>query len=95
MNEHIRAYGIKGEQILHAIPVEPDLWHGVDFQRPAGVCIYYREAMITRIADLIGEGHVYQLEIKDWRGQPDRAGNVWLDHEYLSPHQYLPKLIAP
>lgn len=95
MNEHIRGYGLSGEPILHALPVEPDLWHAVDYERSAGVSIYNRESLITRIADLIGEGHVYQLDIKDWRGSIDRAGNVWLDHEYLSPHQYLPKLITP
>jgi hypothetical protein len=95
MMEHIRGQDINGASILHALPVEPDLWHAVDFQRAAGVSIYNRESLITRMADLIGEGHLYSLDIKDWRGYIDRAGNIWLDHEYLSPHQYLPTLITP
>ena len=95
MMEHIRGQGLNGDQILHAIPVEPDLWHAVDHWRSAGVSIYTRESLITRIADMIGEGHLYSLDIKDWRGQIDRAGNVWIDREYLSPHQYLPRMITP
>ena len=91
----IRGYGIAGESVLHAIPVEPDRWHAVDLERTGGVCIYTRETLITRIADLIGEGHIYQLDISAWRGSIDRAGNVWLNHEYLSPQQYLPKMIEP
>jgi hypothetical protein len=95
MMELIRGYGINGEQVIHALPVEADLWHAVDFQRTEGVCIYTRRALITRLADLIGAGHIYQLDIKDWREDIDRAGNVWYDHEYLAPNQYLPKLISP
>ena len=47
-------------------------------------------------AEEIGAGDVYALEIPGapaGRVNIDRAGNIWLDHEYLAPHQYLPRLI--
>ena len=94
MNENIRGQGIDGAQVLQAIPVD-GRWHVVDIERSRGISTYDREGLITRIADLIAEGHIYRLIINDWLGDIDRAGNVWYDHEYLSPHQYLPKLITP
>ncbi len=95
MLESIRAEGLVGEQVLHAIPVEPDRWHCVDVQRCAGISVYNRETLITRIADMIGEGLIYRLDIKDAMLIIDRAGNVWRNHEYKAPHEYLPELIEP
>ena len=95
MNRAIRADGINREQVAHAVELAPDQWHMVDFQRCAGISFYNRENLITRLADLIAGGHIYWLDIDAWRGTIDRAGNIWLDHEYLAPHQYLPKLITP
>lgn len=95
MNRMIHGEGINSEQVLHAIEIEPDLWHMVDFQRCAGISRYTRETLITRLADLIACGHVYRLDSEAWRVDIDRAGNIWLEHEYVPPHQYLPKLITP
>jgi hypothetical protein len=90
MNRHVRCLGINHDQVGDFEEVYPGEWRGVDMERSAGICIYTWEMLITRIADLIGAGHVYILEPYI---SIDRAGNIWLDHEYLAPHQYLPKLI--
>lgn len=94
MNEIVRGYDLAMGPVLHALPIKPEGWHGVDCQRNRGICIYTRESLITRIADMIGEGLLYFLDINDTRLIIDRAGNVWVNHEYLSPDQYLPKLIS-
>lgn len=92
---HIRGHGLQNENVFHAIPVEPDYWHAVDCERTGGVSQYTREMLITRLADLIGAGKIYSLDIDGERVFIDRAGNIWRDHEYLSPHQYLPELVKP
>ena len=94
MAESIRGEGITGESVFHALRVEPDLWHAVDLERTGGVSRYTRETLITRIADLIGAGHIYRMTIGTEFIVIDRAGNIWRDHEYLPPHEYLPKLIT-
>jgi hypothetical protein len=90
MNRQVRLLGINCESVGHFEEVYPGEWRGVDLQRTGGISVYPWEMLITRIADLIGGGHVYQMEPYM---NIDRAGNIWLDHEYLAPHQYLPKLI--
>lgn len=98
-NRRIRGEGINGEQILDFEEIGPDDWRGVDLERSRGICVYMRQGVITRLADLIGAGHVYRLG--GFKGPSgiyafidiDRAGNIWLEHEYLAPHQYLPRLI--
>jgi hypothetical protein len=96
----LRAYrgeDINGAQIVHIMEIDPGSWIGVDFERSRGICLYSWENVITRLGDLIGAGHVYRLDGFVKVGAPfieiDRAGNIWLDHEYLAPHQYLPLLI--
>lgn len=96
MNRHVRAEGINGDQVLHAEEIGPDDWRAVDIERNGGICIYNRESLITRIADLIGDGYIYRLlAVNGAMASIDRAGNIWLEHEYLAPHQYLPLLITP
>ena len=94
MNRHVRAHGLHGEQVLHAEEIAPGEWRAVDVERSAGLSAYNREALITRIADLTGAGLVYQLQAGDRLPLViDRAGNVWLEGEYLSPREYLPRVI--
>lgn len=99
MNRHVRGLGINGEQVFHGEEIAPDDWRAVDIDRPRGLARYDREHLITRLADLIGEGHLYQLV--GGVGSTaiyvdiDRAGNTWLNHQYQAPHQYLPELIPP
>lgn len=100
MNRHIRGRDVNGAQILHFEEIAPGDWRGVDFDRSRGIAIYSWETAITRIANLIGPDHrgdrfLYELEISEppAHASIDRAGNIWLDHEYLAPHQYLPALI--
>ena len=101
MNRQIRGLDINLAQVLHLEEIASGDWRGVDVERNSGICIYTWEMIITRIADLIQGGYtgktkyIYTLEISQppARAQIDMAGNIWLDHEYLAPHQYLPRLI--
>jgi len=94
MNRHIRLTGINGEQIGHFEEITVNDWRGVDFQRSAGMCIYTWETLITRLADLIGDGQVWRLQAgNELPVDIDRTGNIWLDHEYLPPHKYLLLLV--
>lgn len=94
MNRQIRGLGIAGEQVLHAEEIPGDDWRAVDCERSAGICRYDRQMLITRIADMIGAGLIYWLDLPASTHNIDRAGNIWLDREYLAPHQYLPALIT-
>lgn len=92
MDRHIRAEDVNGAPVFHAIEYAPGRWHwtGPDH---SGVYIADYEHVITRLADLIGEGKVSFLIACGPRVPIDRAGNTWLGHQYLAPHQYLPLLI--
>jgi hypothetical protein len=92
VDRHIRAEDINRAQVFHAIEVHTDLWHWTAPGYP-GVFIASWESLITTIANMIGEGRFSWL-IARAPGLPvDKAGNTWIDHEYLAPHQYLPRLI--
>lgn len=95
MNRRIRLYDINHAQVGDFEEIAPDDWRGVDHERSAGICIYTREQVITRIADLLAD--VYKIDGTPLACghfvTPDRAGNIWLDHEYLPPSAYLPRLI--
>lgn len=100
MNRNIRGLDMNLASVLHLEEIAPGDWRGVDIERSAGICIYTWETIITRIADLIGQGftgkrYVWSLEISTppARIQIDGSGNTWIDHEYLAPHEYLPRLI--
>jgi len=94
MNRRIRLADINGGQIGDFEEITVNDWRGVDFQRSAGICIYTWEMLITRLADLIGDGHVWTLQAgHEVPVSIDRAGNIWLDHEYLPPHKYLLLLV--
>jgi hypothetical protein len=89
----ISADGEVGERVFHAIEIGTDDWV-YSGPRWAGVLVSDWQHLITQIADLIGEGKVYNLHSPVGAWQPiDRAGNTWLEREYLAPHQYLPRLI--
>ena len=99
MNRRVRLEGINGQQIGDFEEINPGDWRGVDFQRSAGICIYTWQGLITRLADLIGDGAVYRLGGALASSNPvpfvdiDRARNIWLGPDYMAPHQYLPLLI--
>jgi hypothetical protein len=100
VNRHIRGRDISGTQTAHFEEIAPGDWRGVDAERNRGLAIYQWETLITRLADLIGGGalrsrHIDVLDISDPSAyaQLDGVGNTWIDHEYLAPHQYLPRLI--
>jgi len=98
MNRHIRCMDINGAQTAHFEEIAPGDWRGVDAERSAGISTYQWETLITRIADLIGGGfarkqYIDHFDTNKAHVQLDAIGNTWLDHEYLAPHQYLPRLI--
>ena len=93
MDRTVRCCGINGAQVFHAIEIATDRWHWTTPDR-SGILIATWESLITSVADLIGEGTIYSLQSHLSPPQNiDRAGNTWLEHEYLCPHQYLPRLI--
>ncbi len=89
----IRGEGINREPVLHAEEMAPDDWRAVDLERNGGIFIYSYQMLITRIADLIGQGYVYWLTAGGQEVPIDRARNIWLGSKYLPPDQYLPILI--
>jgi hypothetical protein len=100
MNRRIRCRDLNGAQTADFEEIAAGDWRGVDAERSAGLCIYTWETLITRVADLIGGGYgrkryIDQIEVSDPAAlvQVDQVGNTWIDHEYLAPHQYLPRLI--
>jgi hypothetical protein len=93
VNRWVRLLGINCDQIGHFEEIAPGDWRGVDYERSAGICVYTWEMLITRIADLIGGGVVHRMETPKDRADIDRARNIWIEHAYLAPHEYLPRLI--
>jgi hypothetical protein len=95
MNQNIRGLDINLAQVAHFEEIAPGDWRGVDIERPSGISIYNREMLITRLANLITAKHFHRLALLNPPAEIyiDDAGNTWIDHEYLAPHQYLPRLI--
>lgn len=84
---------IMGAHVFHAIEIGSEefawLWTAPDY---SGMMRSAWEHLITTLADRVSRGEVSLIT----SGPPvniDRAGNTWLDHEYLAPHQYLPRLV--
>jgi hypothetical protein len=86
---------IMGATTFHAIETGSEefawLWTAADY---SAMIRSDWEHLITTLADRVHAGDVSL--VTDWHKPPaniDKAGNTWLDHEYLAPHQYLPLLI--
>jgi hypothetical protein len=89
---------IFGAHVFHAIEIGTEdiawLWTAAEF----GAMIRGTwEHLITAIADRVGAGEMSIVTIMNDLSQSiihiDKAGNTWLDHEYLDSSRYLPRLV--
>lgn len=94
-NIDLRCLGSHLDVVLHCIRSDSGEWQ---WSGPgwAGILRGTQQTVITALADAIGRGEIYEIDVHPGNLQLriDRLGNTWHDGVYWPAHEYLQEITS-